>query len=317
VLRRLDFGFARTIDVHDPRVRQVLTLMLPVTLSLGLINFNLLINSTLGTAISDEVPRAIDAAFRLYMLPQGMFSVAIATVLFPSLARLAVRRDVDGLRALTGTGTRQIFLTLIPAAACTLVLAEPITRLVYERGAFDAHSTQLVSEALFWFSFSLPFAGVNLLLTRTFFSLQRPWLPTALGAATLVLNAIVALALYKPYGVAGIVIGTAVASAAMTAGQAYYLRREVGGRLEGAQTAAATGRILLASAALGLVTYGLWSGLDSLLGRSLPAQVISVGVALTAGIVVYAAAVLSLRVKEADQIRELVRARLAARRPPS
>jgi hypothetical protein len=96
----------------------------------------------------------------------------------------------------------------------------------------------------------------------------------------------------------------------MTAGQAYYLRREVGGRLEGAQTAATTVRILVAAAALALVTYGLWSGLDSLLGRSLPAQVIAVGVSLTAGIVVYGAAVLALRVKEADQIRELVRARL-------
>ena len=112
--------------------------MLPITLSLGLINFNLFINSALGATVSEAVPRAIDAAFRLYMLPQGMFSVAVATVLFPALARLSTRRDFDGLRKLTGTGTRQIFLLLIPAAACTLVLAEPITRLVYERGEFGA-----------------------------------------------------------------------------------------------------------------------------------------------------------------------------------
>jgi len=313
VMRRLDFEWAWKIDIHDPRVKQVLVLMLPVTLSLGLINFNLLINSVLGTAISDEVPRAIDAAFRLYMLPQGMFSVAIATVLFPALARLAARRDTDGLRTLTGTGTRQIFLTLIPAAAITLVLAEPITRLVYERGAFDGGSTELVSEALFWFSFSLPFAGVNLLLTRTFFSLQRPWLPTALGGATLVINALVALALYERFGIGGIVIGTAVASAAMTAGQAFYLRRELGGLLEGAETARAVVRILGAAVVLAAVAYGLHSLLDGVLGRSLPAQIVAVGVALSAGLAVYGAAVLALRVPEADQIRELVRARLPGR----
>ena len=190
VLRKLDFEFERKVDFRDPRVKQVLALMLPVTLSLGLINFNMLINSALGAAVSEAAPRAIDAAFRIYMLPQGMFSVAVATVLFPALARLATRRDFDGLRALTGTGTRQIFLLLVPAAACTLVLAEPITRLVYERGEFGPDSTDLVAEALFWFSFSLPFAGANLLLTRTFFSLQRPWLPTALGGATLLLNAV-------------------------------------------------------------------------------------------------------------------------------
>lgn len=311
VLRRLEFEFDwKGMAVRDPRVKQVLVLMLPITLSLGLINFNLFINSVLGSTVSEAVPRAIDAAFRIYMLPQGLFSVAVATVLFPALARLATRGDVDGLRRLTGTGTRQIFLLLIPAAACTLVLAEPITRLVYERGEFGPDSTDLVAEALFWFSFSLPFAGVNLLLTRTFFSLQRPWLPTGLGAATLVVNLVVAIALVGPFGTGGIVFATAVASAAMTAGQAYYLRRELGGRLEGAETGRAVLRMLVASGALALVAYLSWLGLDALLGRSLAAQVVSVGGGLTAGIVAYAVVVLALRVPEAQQIRDLVRARL-------
>ncbi len=314
VLRRLEFRFEfRGMSFRDPRVRQVLALMLPITLSLGLINFNLFINSALGSKVSEAAPRAIDAAFRIYMLPQGMFSVAVATVLFPALARLATRRDTDGLRALTGTGTRQIFLLLLPAAACTLVLAEPITRLVYERGAFDAASTDVVSEALFWFSFSLPFAGINLLLTRTFFSLQRPWLPTALGAASLVVNVIVAVALVGPFGISGIVVATAVASASMSAGQAYFLRRELGGRVEGAETLRAVARMLVASLALAVVAYLLWRVLDDALGRSLAAQVVSVGGALVAGIAVYCAAVLALRVPEARQIRELVTAR--RRRP--
>jgi putative peptidoglycan lipid II flippase len=310
VLRKLEFEFEWKVNFRDERVRQVLVLMLPITLSLGLINFNLFINSALGSTVSEAVPRAIDAAFRLYMLPQGMFSVAVATVLFPALARLATRRDFDGLRKLTGTGTRQIFLLLIPAAACTLVLAEPITRLVYERGEFGPDSTDIVAEALFWFSFSMPFAGVNLLLTRTFFSLQRPWLPTGLGAATLVINIVVALVLLGPFGTGGIVFATAVASAAMTAGQAYYLRRELGGHLEGGATARAVLRILLASAVLGAVAYAVWRGLDELLGRSLPAQVVSVGGGLTAGIAVYCVAVLVLRVPEARQIRGALGSRL-------
>jgi putative peptidoglycan lipid II flippase len=311
VLVRLGFKFEwRGMDLHDRRVRQVLTLMVPITLSLGIINFDLFINSTLGSTISDAVPRAIDAAFRIYMLPQGMFSVAVATVLFPALARLATRKDYDGLRALTGTGMRQIALLLLPAAVCTLVLAEPITRLVYQRGEFGPASTDLVSEALFWFSFSLPFAGVNLLLTRTFFSLQRPWLPTAIGAATLVLNLVVSIILVGPFGIAGVVVGTAVASAAMTAGQAYHLRRLLGGHLEGYETARAIARITLACALLAAVSYVLWLLLDSLLGRSLPAQIISVGGGLGAGIVIYCRAVLRMRVEEAQEIRALVRARL-------
>ena len=63
--------------------------MLPVSVGLGLINVDLLLNSAIGSLVSEEAPRAIDNAFRIYMLPQGMFSVAVATVLFPALSRLA------------------------------------------------------------------------------------------------------------------------------------------------------------------------------------------------------------------------------------
>ena len=116
---------------------------------------------------------------------------------------------------------RQIALLLIPAAFATAVLAEPLTRLVYERGEFGAASTDEVSEALFWFSFSLAFSGANLLMTRTFFSLRRPWFPTALAGMSLLVNTGVSAALYGPLGIGGIVIGTVAGSAAMTVAQAY------------------------------------------------------------------------------------------------
>jgi putative peptidoglycan lipid II flippase len=319
VLSRVGFRFSPKVDLRDPRIKQVFTLMLPVTIGLGVINFDLVINSSLGTLVSEGAPRAIDAAFRIYMLPQGMFSVAVATVLFPALSRFAARRDLDGLRGVMSTGVRQISLFLIPAAAATLVLSEPITRLVYQRGQFTADSTEQVALALFWFSFSLPFAGVNLLLTRSFFSLQRPWIPTRLAIANLIVNGVISLALYKPFGIAGLVIGTAVASLGMTAGQAYYLRRELHGTLEGRRTLTAVAQMTAAAAALGGVAYGVWWAIDDVLGRSVPAQVVSVGLAITAGSAVYAAIVHVLRVPEARQIEHIVLGRLRARRagPPA
>ncbi|MCW3017455.1 MAG: integral rane protein MviN [Solirubrobacterales bacterium] len=310
MLGRLGFRFSRTVSLRDERIKRVFVLMLPITISLGVINFDLYINSSLGTLVSKEAPRAIDAAFRIYMLPQGMFSVALATVLFPTLSRFAARRDLDGLRATMSTGSRQIFLLLVPAAVFCAVLATPIVRLVYQRGEFGPGSTELVSTALFWFSFSLPFAGVNLLLTRTFFSLQRPWIPTALAAGNLLVNLVISLLLYKPFGIAGLVIGTAVASAGMTIAQAIYLRRLLKGSLEGAAMLHALLRIVNASGLLGAISYGTWWALDQLLGRSLPAQILSVGGAALTGFVAYAAAVLVMKVPEADQIRRFVTGRL-------
>src|SRR3954453_7525909 len=283
MLRRVGFRFDRHFNPRDPRVGRIFKLMLPVTIGLGVINFDLLINSTLGSLVSQQAPRAIDAAFRIYMLPQGMFSVALATVLFPALSRLAARGDFDALRSTAASGVRQIILLLGPAAVFTAVLATPITRLIYQHGAFGTQSTDLVSEALFWFSFSLPFAGVNLLLTRAFFSLQRPWIPTGLAAGNLAVNAAVSLALYKPYGIAGLVIGTAVASAGMSVTQTIALRRTLHGRLEGRQTAAALAGVGSASALLGVVSYAVWLTLDELLGRSVIGEIISVGGAAAAG----------------------------------
>lgn len=309
-LRRLHFNLGFSIDWHDRRVRQVFTLMLPIMIGLGIVNLDQLINSLFGTLVSAEAPRAIDNAFRLYMLPQGLFSVAVATVLFPTLSRMASRRDAASMRRAVGVGMRQINLLLIPAATFMIVLTTPIVRLVYERGQFTPHSTHLASIALFWFAFSLPFGGVNLLLTRTFFAVQRPWIPTRLAAINIVVDIIVSIGLYKPLGIAGLVIGTVAANVVMTALQLVRLREGFSGRLEGALTTMITARIVLASALLAAASWAVWYLLDRLLGRSLPAQIVSVGAAAAAGLWLYSRAVLAMRVPEAHQVNRLIRAQL-------
>jgi putative peptidoglycan lipid II flippase len=205
---------------------------------------------------------------------------------------------------------RQINLLLIPAAVFMIVLPTPIVRLVFQRGEFTAHSTHLVSIALFWFAFSLPFGGLNLLLTRAFFAVQRPWIPTRLAAINIVVDIIVSIGLYKPFGIAGLIIGTVAANALMTALQLLRLRAGFDGRLEGAQTTMVTARIALASILLAGAAWAVWYLLDDLLGRSLPAQIASVGGAAAAGLWLYSRAVLVMRVPEAQQVNRLIRARL-------
>jgi putative peptidoglycan lipid II flippase len=312
-LRGTGGRFTLTFDWRNPYVLRIAKFMLPVTIALGLINFSLLINSFIGTLAGNEVPAAIDKAFRIYMLPQGLFSVAIATILFPTMSRLAARGDTDGLRATMANGLRQILLTLIPSAVIMAVLAVPITRLVYQRGEFNAEATNLVSDAMFWWAFSLPAQGASLLLSRTFFALQRPWVTTALSGANMLVNAGISLALYKPFGIAGIVIGTVVGTLGMAAAQAWLVRRDTGG-LEGARMASAVARMTAAAALMAVVLYAVWWGLDDVLGRALWAQAAAVGIAVTAGVVAYGAAVWMLRVPEAKQIADLLGGRLRRRR---
>ncbi|MGH2940654.1 MAG: murein biosynthesis integral membrane protein MurJ [Solirubrobacterales bacterium] len=307
-LRNTPFHFTWRFEWRNPGVRRVLLLMLPVTISLGLINFNALINSFFGSLVSDEAPAAIDKAFRLYQLPQGIFSVAIATVLFPTLARFANKKEFVNLRATLANGMRQILFVLVPAAVVFLALSDPIIRLVYQRGEFGPAETTLVGTALFWFAFSLPTNGVYLLQTRTFFSLQRPWQATALAVIDLVVSAIAAFALYKPFGVGGIVAGTGIGTSAAVFAQAYVLRREFGG-LELGRLLSTVIRISIASLVLAAVSWLVWDGLDSLLGRSTVAQIVSLGTGMTIGAVAYLGAAWMLRIAELEQILRLLRRR--------
>jgi putative peptidoglycan lipid II flippase len=307
-LRHTPYRFKWSFDWRHPGVRRVLLLMLPVTISLGLINFNLLINSFFGSLVSEQAPAAIDKAFRLYQLPQGIFSVAIATVLFPTLARFANRGEIDNLRATMANGMRQILFVLLPAAAAILALAEPMIRLVYQRGAFDPAQTAVVSTALFWFAFSLPTNGVYLLQTRTFFSLQRPWQATGLATVDLVVSAVAALLLYKPFGVGGIVAGTGIGTSTAVVAQAFILRREFDG-LELRRLFSTAGRITLASAALAGAGWLVWDVLDAVLGRGLAGQIVSLGAGLAVGGIVYLAAARLLRIAELEQIMRLLRRR--------
>ncbi len=305
VLFRAGIPFHLSFDWKNPDVWRVLRLMLPVTIALGLINFDALINSIFGTLVSDQAPAAIDKAFRIYQLPQGLFSVAIATVLFPTLSRLAAREDYHALRYRMANGVRQTLLLLIPSAVLLAVLSVPITRLVYQRGAFGGGATHLVSIALLCWAFSLPFQGASLLYSRTFFSLQRPWFTTGLAGVNLAVNATFSAIFYYPWGITGVVLGSVAGTLVMAVCQAVVLRRDLHG-IDGHETLRTVARITLATVAMGLVTYVVWWMFDAGLGRSLIAQIISLGAGIGAGILVYAGCVIAMNVPEAHQVRALL-----------
>jgi putative peptidoglycan lipid II flippase len=298
--------FPISLGLGNRRVRQVLWLMLPVTLGLGLINVNLSVDSVFATLVSDDSPRAIDAAFRLYLLPQGVFSVAIATVLFPTISRLAARRDVTGMQDTLAHGLRQIFFMLLPASAFLLVMSEPVVRLVFQRGEFDAASTALTSDALFYFAIGLAFNGASLLVIRAFFSMQRPWLPTAVAGLGVVLNVILNAILYQPLGTGGIPLATSISSIATFLVLQWLLERELGG-LHRAWLLDGMARSLVASAVSALLAWSTWRVLDDALGRGAVAQIVSVGAAIAAGALAYLAAAQAFGMPELRALSRLTR----------
>ncbi|MGZ4463337.1 MAG: murein biosynthesis integral membrane protein MurJ [Gaiellaceae bacterium] len=306
-LRGRDGRLRVVVDWRDPAVRRVFVLMVPVTLGLGLINFNAVVDSLVGARMIDKnlAPSTINAAFRLYILPQGIFSVAVATVLFPSLSRLATRGDADGFRETVSLGLRQIAFLLVPASVVCAVLAEPIVRLVYQRGAFHPAQTPIVAASLAAFAGGLTFNGTMLMLNRAFFSLQSNWVPTLVALANLGLNAALDVA-FAGFGIWGIPLSTTLVNIAGTGALLLLLRRRIG-RIDLGRVADSSLRILAASAVLAGVCFASWFGLDRALGRSELGQLGSVGIALVAGVAVYLGSARLLRVRELDALMSLRR----------
>jgi putative peptidoglycan lipid II flippase len=309
-LRGLDGRLTVALDWRDPAVRRVFTLMLPVTLTIGLINVNFVVDTLFASRLIDPelAPASIDKAFRLYMLPQGMFAVAVTAVLFPTLSRLSARGDYAGFRRSLDAGIRQIAFLLVPAAVVSIFLADPIVRLVYQRGEFRSEDTSVVAESLQAFSIGLVFNGWMLILNRGFYAVQTNWIPTSVALGTLALNAVLDAIFYR-FGIWGIPLATSVVNIAGTITLLMAMRRRIG--LESLMsTLTAVGRVASAAVVAGVAALFVWVGIDAGLGRTLGAQIASLAIALAVAGLAYVGIARVLGVGELDALL-LLRARRA------
>ena len=306
-LRGLDGRIRPVLDWRDPAVKRFFVLMLPVTVTLGLINVSAVIGTFFASRFIDPelAPQAINKAFRLYMLPQGVFSVAVATVLFPTLSRLAARKEIPGFRRTIDDGIRLIGFLLIPASLVSAALAVPITRLVYEHGEFTSADTTVVAKCLAAFSLGLVFNGWMLMLTRGFYALQHNWAPTAVALGSLILNVLLNIGLYR-VGPWGLALATGIANVAAVCALLWLMGKRTG--IEPPrETIASLLRILAASCIATAAAFGIWWLVDDVVGRSVVGQLASVGLALLACTALYLGVCRVLEVRELNALRQLRR----------
>ncbi len=297
-----------SLSWRNPYVRQVGALMLPVSLSLGLINLNGVIDIQFASFLGQGGVAAMNYAFRLYQLPESLFAIAVGTVLFPTLSKLVARKDYDGFSDTVSMGLRIIFFILIPATAFMLAMSEPLVRLAYQHGQFGAGSTTLVASSLFFFAFGSAFSGGSALLTRSFFSLGRPWIPTTVAIFNLGVNALLNWLLIKPFGLGGIPLSTSVVSACTFVVLMILLRRQLW-RINGRKIFRSAIAAFILSAVATLAGYAAWRGLDVRLGRSLSAQLLSVFGSIAAAFLAYLGAAWLIRMPELGLVRQLRRGR--------
>jgi putative peptidoglycan lipid II flippase len=310
-LRGLHFRYRPSFAWRDRDLVRVLLLMVPVTLTLGVLNFNALVSYMFTWKVGEEGPSQFYYAFRLFQLPQGMFAIAIGTVLFPSLSRFAAIDDMDRFRDTMSTGLRQIFFVSLPFVAWYLTMPEAIVRVIYEHGKFTADSTVKVAGALAIFGLFMLFANGTILLNRCFQSLQKPWLPMYMALGNIAINVVLAALLWRPLGLRGIILASAVVSVFNFTGLVLLMKRQVGS-VDGRRVAGHLMRMLVCAAALTAVSVGLWRGLGSVADRGFVQLVVVALGSLAAGALAYAGTARLLHVEELTVVSSLLRRRSVA-----
>lgn len=192
-------------------IKQVVKLMVPGLVSGGVAQISIMI-ATILASLQDQAVSYLSYADRLYQLPLALIGAAIGVVLLPVLSR-AIRggREVEAMAAFNRS-IEFALLLILPAAVGLIVAAEPIVRVLYERGAFTAEATHNTALALMAISIGLPAFVLNKALQPGFYAREDTVTPFKYSVATIILDIAICLALFGFIGFVGIALGTAIAA---------------------------------------------------------------------------------------------------------
>jgi putative peptidoglycan lipid II flippase len=308
-----DGRFRFRLDLSDPALRRILVLYLPIALGLIVSNIQVGIDQRLASSTGESSIAWMDRATTLIQLPHGMVAVAISLAVLPTLSRLSAAGDQEGFRRTLGLGLRLVLVLIVPATLGLLVLAEPITSLLFEHGRFTARDTFWTAWALRYYLAGLIFAAIDWPLNYAFYARQDTLTPALVGVLSVGVYLVVALALLKPMGMLGLVLADSAKHFSHATTMLILTWRRIGNMSDQrlGQTAL---KALLASGAMALLialTLGAttrFAGLDGL-----PGQLLDVALPAGIGILAYLALASLLRMEEISRLRLMVRQRL--RRP--
>lgn len=310
LLRREGFSWRPHLDWRDPGLRRVLVLMGPGTIGLAATQVNVFVNTVLATTEGTGAVSWLSYAFRIMYLPIGLFGVSIATAVLPAVSRQAAVNDDAAVRTTIAGGMSLMMMLNVPATVGLVVLAEPIVRLLFERGEFTAIDTANTALAVQFYALGLIGYSVVRIASPAFYALGQNRTPVKVSIATVLVNALLALVLVRTMGFGGLALGTSLAALFNAGSLLVLLGRRLGG-LESRRIAGSLARITVAAAAMGIVAWATLGWLTAVWpdGDLVPQAARLFG-AIGAALVALAAAAWMLRIREFNEGLSLVTRRL-------
>jgi putative peptidoglycan lipid II flippase len=297
--------FWRAAPLWHPAMKEVLWMMGPAMFGAAVYQINSLVGCLLGSLLEQGSISYLYYADRLVQFPLGVFAIAMATAVLPTLSRQAATGQAKALRDTFSHSLRLVFFVTLPAMAGLIVLREPIVALLFQRGAFDTQTTRLTASALLYYGIGLwAFSAVRI-LTYTFYALKDTRTPVKAAIASIAGNVVLGVVLMQPMQHNGLALALSLASMLHLALLTAALRKKLG----------ALGWRALARSALrsGLCASMMGGAVWAMARQILPAGPVNALAALgglllciTAGVAVYGALAYLFKAPELVAMKELL-----------
>ena len=207
-------GLGLHLNLGDLEAREVLRLMAPRTLGLAAAQINLIVLTFFGSMVGDSSISALNFAWLLLMFPVGLFGMSLATAVFPSLAERAALAGPTAVNTMVSQTLRFTLFLAIPASVGMLLLRDSIVSTLLEHGAFDAVASQLVADALLFYSIGIFAHAAIEIVSRGFYVLGDTRTPVALAIASMLLNILLSAVLVGPMELKGLALALSISAIA-------------------------------------------------------------------------------------------------------
>lgn len=222
------FYFWHKTELCHPGIKKTGLLILPTIFGAAVYQINILASTFLASFLEEGSVSYLYYADRLVQFPLGIFGIATATAVLPSLARQASVKDFDSFKQTFALALRLVLFITIPSMVGLIVLKEPIIELLFERGSFDAGATELTAFALLYYTLGLwAFSAVRIVVS-TFYALQDTVTPVKMAAVSVVANLLFGIILMRPLGHGGLALATSLASVLNLLLLVWVLRKRLG-----------------------------------------------------------------------------------------
>jgi putative peptidoglycan lipid II flippase len=304
-LKKMGFRYRFVLNIKDQYVKKISLLVIPVLISLGVDDINKIVDRTLATNLEKGSVSALNYGDKLNILILGIFITAISTVLFPKLSEQANQDSFEGFKRTIINGVNIILLITIPATVGMILLAEPIVRVAFERGAFNSQATYMTSGAFLFYSIGLAGMGLKTFLIRAYYSLQDTKTPMVNGFIAVGFNIIFSLILVNFMEHEGLALATSLSALITTGLLLFGLKKKIGDIYFTPVINCAV-KSLFATSIMAVVIYYIYNKINIILTNNFLILVL----VFIIGLFIYLILVIVLKVEELKWFLNLIQKKL-------